>query len=69
MRLYAGDYSEKIALRSGQSDRLVAIIIIIAAFLVFKINLTTGLESDSVISHQMRNFSILTNKNTIAFAS
>ena len=34
MRLYAGDYSEKIALRSGQSDRLVAIIIIIAAFLV-----------------------------------
>ena len=34
MRLYAGDYSEKIALRSGQSDRLVAIIIIIASFLV-----------------------------------
>lgn len=34
MRLYAGDYSEKIALRSGQSERLVAIIIIIAAFIV-----------------------------------
>lgn len=34
MRLYAGDYSEKIALRSGQSDRFVAIIIIIAALLV-----------------------------------
>ncbi len=34
MRLYAGDYSEKIALRSGQIDRLVAIIIIIAAFIV-----------------------------------
>lgn len=34
MRLYAGDYSEKIALRSGQSERLVAAIIIIAAFIV-----------------------------------
>ena len=34
MRLYASDYSEKIALRSGQRDRVVAITIIIAAFIV-----------------------------------
>lgn len=34
MKLYASDYSEKIALRSGQSDRVVAIVIIIAAFIV-----------------------------------
>ncbi len=34
MKLYASDYSEKIALRSGQSDRIVAIVIIIAAFIV-----------------------------------
>ena len=34
MKLYASDYSEKIALRSGQNDRVVAITIIIAAFIV-----------------------------------
>ena len=34
MKLYASDYSEKIALRSGQSDRVVAIAILIAAFIV-----------------------------------
>ena len=34
MKLYASDYSEKIALRSGQRDRVVAIAIIIAAFIV-----------------------------------
>ena len=34
MKLYASDYSEKIALRSGQSDRVIAITIIIAAFIV-----------------------------------
>ena len=33
MKLYASDYSEKIALRSGQSDRVVAIAILIAAFI------------------------------------
>ena len=34
MKLYASDYSEKIALRSGQNERVVAIVIIIAAFIV-----------------------------------
>ena len=34
MKLYASDYSEKIALRSGQNERLVAIIIIIAAIII-----------------------------------
>ena len=34
MKLYASDYSEKIALRSGQNERLVAILIILAAFIV-----------------------------------
>ena len=34
MKLYASDYSEKIALRSGQRDRVIAITIIIAAFIV-----------------------------------
>lgn len=46
MRLYAGDYSEKIALRSGQSDRLVAIIIIIAAFLVLGLAIFSQLLHD-----------------------
>ena len=34
MKLYASDYSEKIALRSGQNERVLAIIIIICAFIV-----------------------------------
>ena len=37
MTLYASDYSEKIALRSGQNERLVAIMIILAAFIVLGI--------------------------------
>ena len=37
MKLYASDYSEKIALRSGQTERVIAIIIIIAAFIVLGI--------------------------------
>lgn len=37
MKLYASDYSEKIALRSGQIERVIAIIIIIAAFIVLGI--------------------------------
>ena len=37
MKLYASDYSEKIALRSGQNERLVAIMIILAAFIVLGI--------------------------------
>ena len=34
MKLYASDYSEKAALRSGKSERIVAIMIIISALLV-----------------------------------
>ena len=34
MKLYASDYSEKTALRSGNSERVVAIMIIISALLV-----------------------------------
>ena len=37
MKLYASDYSEKIALRSGQNERLIAIMIILAAFIVLGI--------------------------------
>ncbi|MBQ1996573.1 MAG: hypothetical protein II237_10325, partial [Clostridia bacterium] len=37
MKLYASDYSEKTALRSGNSDRVVAIMIIISALLVLGI--------------------------------
>ena len=37
MTLYASDYSEKIALRSGQNERLIAIMIILAAFIVLGI--------------------------------
>ena len=43
MTLYASDYSEKIALRSGQTERLIAIIIIIAAFIVLGLALFSGL--------------------------
>ena len=43
MRLYVGDYSEKMALRSGQDERLVAIIIIIAGFLVLGLAIFSGL--------------------------
>lgn len=43
MKLYASDYSEKIALRAGQSERLVAIIIIIAAFIVLGIAIFSAL--------------------------
>ena len=39
MKLYASDYSEKTALRSGQSERVLAIIIIIAAFIVLGITI------------------------------
>ena len=46
MRLYAGDYSEKIALRSGQSERLLAIIIIIAALLVLGLAIFSCLLRD-----------------------
>ena len=43
MTLYASDYSEKIALRSGQVDRAVASVIIIAAFIVLGLALFSGL--------------------------
>ncbi len=43
MKLYASDYSEKIALRSGQNDRVLAIIIIISAFIVLGITIFSAL--------------------------
>ena len=46
MRLYEGDYAEKIALRSGQSDRLVSIVIIIAAFIVLGLAIFSYLFHD-----------------------
>ena len=43
MKLYASDYSEKTALRSGQSERVLAIIIIISAFIVLGITIFSAL--------------------------
>ncbi len=43
IKLYASDYSEKIALRSGQSERVLAIIIIISAFIVLGIAIFSAL--------------------------
>lgn len=43
MKLYASDYSEKIALRSGKSERILAIIIIICAFIVLGITIFSAL--------------------------
>jgi hypothetical protein len=43
MNVYAGDYFEKMALSSGQSERLLAIIIIICAFIVLGIAIFSAL--------------------------
>lgn len=43
MNVYAGDYFEKMALSSGQSERLIAIIIIICAFIVLGIAIFSAL--------------------------
>jgi hypothetical protein len=39
MKLYASDYSEKTALRSGNTERVVAIMIIISALLILGISI------------------------------
>ena len=43
MKLYASDYSEKIALRAGQGERVLAIIIIISAFIALGITIFSAL--------------------------
>ena len=53
MKLYASDYSEKTALRSGQNERLIAIIIIIFGFIVlgiaiFSVLIYTGIFSTAL---------------------
>ena len=53
MKLYASDYSEKIALRSGQRDRVVAIVIIIAAFIVLGLALFSSLLYKSAFKNYL----------------
>ena len=53
MKLYASDYSEKIALRSGQRDRVVAIVIIIAAFIVLGLALFSWLLYKSAFKNYL----------------
>ena len=53
MKLYASDYSEKIALRSGQNDRVVAIVIIIAAFIVLGLALFSYLLYKSAFKNYL----------------
>ena len=48
MKLYASDYSEKIALRSGQSERVLAIIIIISAFIVLGMTIFSALLYEGI---------------------
>ena len=61
MKLYASDYSEKIALRSGQNERLIAIIIIIAAIIVLGLALFSYLlHNDSFKNYLFGGLLILT---------
>ena len=53
MKLYASDYSEKISLRSGQRDRVVAITIIIAAFIVLGLALFSSLLYKSAFKNYL----------------
>ncbi len=53
MKLYASDYSEKIALRSGNSDRVVAIMIIILALLVLGIAIFSYLLDKSAFKNYL----------------
>ena len=53
MKLYASDYSEKIALRSGQNERLIAIVIIIAAFIVLGLALFSFLFHNSAFKNYL----------------
>ncbi len=51
MKLYASDYSEKTALRSGNSERVVAIMIIISALLVLGIAIFSYLLDKSAFKN------------------
>ena len=53
MKLYASDYSEKTALRSGNSDRVVAIMIIISALLVLGIAIFSYLLDRSAFKNYL----------------
>ena len=53
MKLYASDYSEKTALRSGNSDRVVAIMIIILALLVLGIAIFSYLLDRSAFKNYL----------------
>ena len=53
MKLYASDYSEKIALRSGQNERLISIVIIIAAFIVLGLALFSFLLHNSAFKNYL----------------
>ena len=50
MKLYASDYSEKTALRSGQNERLIAIIIIIFGFIILGIAIFSALLYTGMVS-------------------
>ena len=53
MKLYASDYSEKTALRSGNSERVVAIMIIISALLVLGIAIFSYLLDRSAFKNYL----------------
>lgn len=53
MKLYASDYSEKTALRSGKSERVVAIMIIISALLVLGIAIFSYLLDKSAFKNYL----------------
>ena len=53
MTLYASDYSEKIALRSGQHDRVVAVTIIISAFIVLGLAIFSYLLRNAVFKNYL----------------
>ena len=53
MKLYASDYSEKTALRSGNSERVVAIMIIISALLVLGIAIFSYLLDKSAFKNYL----------------
>lgn len=53
MKLYASDYSEKTALRSGNSERVIAIMIIISALLVLGIAIFSYLLDKSAFKNYL----------------
>lgn len=53
MKLYASDYSEKTALRSGKSERLIAIMILISALLVLGLAIFSYLLDNSTFKNYL----------------